>query len=141
MGTIDSSSLILKAKKYSDKLHAKQKRDNGESYTVHTHTVVKILKLVTEDPDILAAGYLHDTIENCGISREQLAKEFNERIATLVWEVTKTGKNCFPNLKSRSAFLIKFADRTHNLSEMDGEEWTEKRKQEYMDKSVFWDTD
>jgi (p)ppGpp synthase/HD superfamily hydrolase len=105
--------LITKAYFLADKLHNGQKRDSGKPYTWHTNKVADLLCLVTNDPTIVAAGYLHDVLE-----------------------VTKKGENCFPNLKSRDAFLIKFADRLQNLSDM--VTWNDGRKQRYMNKSIFW---
>src|SRR5208282_3067993 len=129
--------LMNKAQILAEKLHNGQKRDNGRPYSWHVNKVVSLLKIVTDDPSIICAGYLHDTLEDCDITKEELATQFGQRVADLVFEVTKKGENCFPNLKSRDAFLIKFADRLQNLSDM--VTWNEERKQAYMNKSVFWD--
>jgi (p)ppGpp synthase/HD superfamily hydrolase len=132
-----NEDLLNKAYMYASKMHEGQKRDSGKDYMWHITQVVNILKLVTNDPEIIAAAYLHDVLEDCPlITKDDLASEFGERVANLVWEVTKYGNNCFPNLKSRDAFLIKFADRLQNLSDMVG--WTPKHMQNYMNKSVFW---
>lgn len=130
--------LINKAMILAEKLHDGQKRDSGKPYSWHTNKVASILKLVTSDPSIICAGYLHDTLEDCNITKEEIAHDFGNRVADLVFEVTKTGENCFPNLKSRDAFLIKFADRLQNLSDM--VTWTPEQMQVYMNKSIFWQT-
>ena len=119
-------------------MHDGQKRDSGRPYMWHISKVADILSLVTNDPEIITAAYLHDILEDCPVTKEQLIDEFGERVANLVFEVTKVGNNCFPNLKSRDAFLIKYADRLQNLSDM--VTWSEKRKQSYMNKSIFWET-
>jgi guanosine-3',5'-bis(diphosphate) 3'-pyrophosphohydrolase len=128
--------LITKAYFLADKLHNGQKRDSGKPYTWHTNKVADLLCLVTNDPTIVAAGYLHDVLEDCEITYAELRQEMGDRVADLVFEVTKKGENCFPNLKSRDAFLIKFADRLQNLSDM--VTWNDGRKQRYMNKSIFW---
>jgi (p)ppGpp synthase/HD superfamily hydrolase len=128
--------LTEKARELSHKLHAGQLRDDGKPYTTHTDKVAEILSLVTNDPDIISAGYLHDSIEDKKISEKELRNIMGDRITNIVLEVTKEGTNCFPHLKSREAYLVKFADRLQNLSDMQG--WESKKQQTYMDKSVFW---
>ena len=130
------NDLITEAQELARKLHDGQKRDNGRPYIWHVEMVATILSLVTTDETIIAAGYLHDVLEDCDITKEELAMQFGNRVASLVFEVTKQGENCFPNLKTRDGYLIKFADRLQNLSDMDT--WNDGRKQRYMKKSVFW---
>jgi myo-inositol-1(or 4)-monophosphatase len=48
-----------------------------------------IASVMTEDPEILAAAVLHDVIEDCGVTREELRREFGERVAALVQSVTE----------------------------------------------------
>jgi (p)ppGpp synthase/HD superfamily hydrolase len=69
---------------------------------------------------------LHDVLENCSISERELRTAIGYRIADLSAKVTKQGENCFPNLKTRDGFLIKFADRLQNLSDMSG--WDQERR-------------
>lgn len=130
------TTTIQRARGLAYKLHDGQKRDNGNPYTWHVESVARILSTVTSDPEIIAAGYLHDVLEDCEISEPTLRRLMGDRITNLVLEVTKESENCFPNLKTRDAFLIKFADRLQNLSDMDT--WTEDQKQVYMNKSIFW---
>jgi len=127
---------VAKARELSHKLHKGQLRDDGKTYTSHTDKVAEILSLVTDNPDVISAGFLHDSIEDGKITIAELRSLVGDRVADLVVEVTKKGTNCFPNLKSREALLIKFADRLQNLSDMEG--WTPERQQAYMNKSVFW---
>lgn len=132
-----NEELLNKAYIYASKMHNGQKRDSGREYMWHITKVADILSLVTNDPEVIAAAFLHDVLEDCPIiTKADLASEFGQRVADLVWEVTKYGDNCFPNLKSRDAFLIKFADRLQNLSDM--VTWTPEQMQTYMNKSVFW---
>lgn len=129
--------LINRARRFATIAHQGQTRDNGDPYIIHPEQVARILSQVTSDPNIIAAGWLHDVIEDCGVSYETLVEQFNPRVADLVTEVTNNGKsNEFPNLKTRDGILIKFADRTSNLSDMAG--WDDKKVAWYLGKSKFW---
>lgn len=122
--------------------HGDQKDDCGKDYFAsHLVQVAQILMHVTKDNEIIAAAFLHDTLEDTDTTYEELEATFGKRIAGLVHEVTHEGKKdekgfYFPRLESRDAILIKFADRLSNLSRM--ESWDEKRKQHYLKKSKFW---
>lgn len=135
------NSLINKAHKYSELKHEKQIDDNGKPHYLHSIKVASILSLITDNTNVIAAGYLHDILEDTDTTFEELKNDFNEEIASLVHEVTHEGTKdskgyYFPWLKSRNAFLIKFADRLDNLSRM--ENWELDRKNQYMKKSKFW---
>ncbi len=113
-------------------------KDYFESHVVQVHNIVL---QVTDDPEILAACYLHDTIEDTKTTYEELKENFGVRIADLVNEVTHEGEKdqkgfYFPRLKSKDAMLIKFADRLSNLSRMGS--WGENRRDHYLKKSKFW---
>ena len=116
--------------------HKDQKYDNGSSYfDGHLQKTVDILKQVTDDIDIIIAGYLHDTIEDTDTTFTDIKNMFNPRIAGLVFEITKVDGG-FPNLKSQDAIIIKFADRLANISDMNA--WSRNRQQSYLYKSRFW---
>lgn len=136
----NTNTLINKAYRFARKKHAGQKDDNGYPYFFHPLQVSKILRLVTQDPNVIAAGLLHDTIEDTQTTYEELVKEFNQDIADLVMEVTHEGdKNTgytFPRLHTQRGIMIKFADRLSNLSRM--EAWGEERRQHYLLRSKFW---
>lgn len=137
--------IIDKARKFSQEKHKNQFDDAGLDYwTSHILQVVRIVSLVTPDPEMWAAALLHDTLEDTNTTPIELATEFGPRVARLVCELTHEGKKdqggyYFPNLKSRDAILIKFADRLSNLSRM--ETWDEKRQNQYLQKSKFWKSD
>ena len=86
-----SLTLIERAANYASVHHAGQFRRSGEPYTVHLINVAYILATLRVGPQTIAAGFLHDCIEDCGISRDELANEFDEEIADLVEAVTKIG--------------------------------------------------
>ena len=62
---------------------------------------------------------------------------FDKKVLKLVKEVTKTGYNKFPNLKTLDGYILKFADRLANLSRRKGGMDTDELSK-YMKKSVFW---
>ena len=127
---------------FAKKAHKGQKDDYGKDYfNAHSCQVANILSLVTDDEAILAAGYLHDVLEDTPITYNQLHCEFGAEIADLVNELTHEGKKdefgfYFPRLHSQKAILIKFADRLSNLSRMNC--WNEKRQAQYLKRSKFW---
>lgn len=128
--------LILKAKNYAMIKHMGQKRDDGTPFIFHPLRVSDYLSLACPtDINLICAGALHDVIEDCGVTLEELASEFNEDIASLVWEVTKI-VGTFPNLKTRRGIVLKFADRMDNLSDMKA--WDEKKIEQYLKSSQFW---
>ena len=86
-----SLALIAKAANYASEHHAGQFRKSGEPYIVHLINVAYILATLRVGPKTIAAGFLHDTIEDCGISHDELAQDFDEEIADLVEAVTKIG--------------------------------------------------
>ena len=119
---------------YIQKVNAYLKK--GSYPAKHAYQVVRILKQVTTDTNILAAGLLHDVLEDTDVTFTELLHNTNPIIAGLVWEVTKTGPNEFKNLKSLDAIRIKFADRLSNLSDM--KPWDDEHKKRFIKKSVFW---
>lgn len=133
--------IIAYAIEFAKEKHENQLDDGGLPYFNHLEQVANIVKLVTNDKNIIAAAYLHDTLEDTDTKFSELCDLFNPIVANLVYEVTHEGEKdnlgyYFPRLKSRDAILIKFADRLSNLSRM--EPWTEKRQKHYLRKSKFW---
>jgi len=133
---------ILHALIFADEAHKGQLDDTGESYfDKHLRHVAGILGAVGCSDDVIAAGILHDTLEDTTVDYPALVKEFGETIANLVLEVTHEGKNdnygyYFPRLKSRDGIMIKLADRMSNVSRMDA--WDEERRKQYLRKTRFW---
>ncbi len=134
-------NIVAKARIFAKKVHRGQLDDTGKPYIVHPEQVAQILGLITSDDNVVAAGWLHDTAEDCGVTHEELVKEFNQDVADLVFEVTHEGKKdsigyYFPRLHSQRGIIIKLADRLSNVSRMQG--WDEKRRQAYLRKTKFW---
>ena len=83
------AALLCRAYAYAAEKHEGQSRRSGEPYITHPLSVALILTELEMDDATLAAGLLHDVVEDCGVSRDQLAGEFGEEIADLVDGVTK----------------------------------------------------
>ena len=82
-------SVIIKAYEIARKLHDGQFRKSGEPYIIHPVAVAKILAQFGMDNETVIAGLLHDVVEDTRYTREQLAEDFDEKIADLVEGVTK----------------------------------------------------
>lgn len=120
--------IIDKASAFAAKAHAGQTRRGGEPYYNHVHRVADLVGELTKDEDIIAAAYLHDTMEDCGITAEELAIKFGESITSLVQELTNNesllkelGKEEYMVRKlstlTPKALLIKLCDTLNNMSE------------------------
>src|SRR4028118_106304 len=83
------AELLKRAHAYAREKHEGQFRNTGEPYITHPVEVVDILAGLEMDTPSIAAGFLHDVIEDCGVSRETLAAEFGDEVAGLVDAVTK----------------------------------------------------
>ena len=124
-------ALIQKAYVFSAAAHAGQIRLSGEPYLSHSLEVASILADLKLDAVTLAAGLLHDTVEDSGVSVERIAEEFGTETALIVDGVTKIGKMHFESREQAQAenirkmilamaedirvILVKLADRLHNI--------------------------
>lgn len=125
--------LIIKAYEFASKAHAGITRKSGEPYIIHPLAVAIILAKMHADADSIAAGLLHDCIEDVdGITTEVISEQFNPTVAFLVDGVTKIDKIKFGNNKKLAddastkklieymckdirILIIKLADRLHNM--------------------------
>jgi len=135
------TDLYTKAYNFAREAHASQVDDNGDPYFNHCQHVMEIVAQVTEDVEMLAAALLHDVIEDTDTTYEDLVREFPQRVADLVYEVTHEGRKdnygyYFPRLKSKDAILIKLADRMSNITRM--ESWDDDRREHYLKRTKFW---
>jgi (p)ppGpp synthase/HD superfamily hydrolase len=92
-----------------------------------------------------AAALLHDILEDTDVSYDTLASEFGVDVANLVQEVTHERRAddsgwYFPYLHSIRGIVLKFADRSSNLSRMEGV-WDTKHIEKYLKKSKFWQSE
>ncbi len=87
--TLADRELIQSAYRLAEKAHTGQKRASGEPYVNHCLAVAAILAEYSMPADIIAAGLLHDTIEDTPVKYEDLRSDFGEGVANLVQGVTK----------------------------------------------------
>ena len=126
--------LVEKAYRCCVEAHKGQRRLSGEEYYMHPFSVAKILVSLGMDSESIAAGLLHDVIEDTDITAEQVKKEFGAAVLTLVDGVTKLGKLPISAKEQQSenlrkmliamaqdirVIIIKLADRLHNMRTID----------------------
>ena len=127
----DDLELIRKAYDYSLKSHKGQNRASGEPYLVHPLEVANVLAEMKLDASAIAAGLLHDAVEDTRVTIDDVTREFGAQIAHIVEGVTKISKIQFASSEERQAenvrkmvlamvddirvVLIKLADRLHNM--------------------------
>src|SRR6266481_5613394 len=130
----DPRGLVARAYGFSELAHKDQKRKSGEAYFMHPLAAAEILHAWHLDDTTIAAGLLHDTVEDTGASLDQIRKEFGEDVAFLVDGVTKLGhikyrgaamkvenlrKMVLALSKDLRVVFIKLADRLHNMRTLD----------------------
>ena len=84
--------VITHACEFAEKAHEKQVRKSGEPYYNHVFQTGINLAELNMDADTIAAGILHDVLEDTPITEEEMRKEFGDHIVKLVNGVTKLGK-------------------------------------------------
>ena len=131
----DDLEIIRRAYDFSLQNHTGQSRASGEPYVVHPLEVAMILADMKMDANAIAAGLLHDCVEDTSVTIVDVRKEFGEQVAHLVEGVTKISKIDFATREERQAenlrkmmlamvddvrvVLIKLADRLHNMRTLD----------------------
>jgi GTP pyrophosphokinase len=127
----DDLELVRKAYEFSQKHHAGQTRASGEPYLVHPLGVAQVLAEMKMDGVAIAAGLLHDSVEDTSVTIVDIRKEFGEQVAHIVEGVTKISQIDFATREEQQAenlrkmmlamvddirvVLIKLADRLHNM--------------------------
>jgi len=124
-------NLLKKAYYFAEKAHAGQKRSSGEDYIIHPLNVAATLIKLRMDLDTIMAGLLHDVVEDCNITAQELEKEISPDVANLVVGLTKISKIKFKTkeesqienfrkmvvamAKDLRVIIVKLADRMHNM--------------------------
>src|SRR3954467_1068060 len=127
----DDLAIIKKAYDYSLKHHNGQSRASGEPYLAHPLQVALVLAELKLDPQAIAAGLLHDSVEDTVVTIQDIEREFGAQVAHIVEGVTKISKIDFASKEERQAenvrkmvlamvddirvVIIKLADRLHNM--------------------------
>ena len=81
--------IVQRAYRVAEEAHRKQKRNSGEPYINHCIEVAKILANLRVPPEVVAAGLLHDTVEDTNVTLEDIRRDFGDVVASLVDGVTK----------------------------------------------------
>jgi guanosine-3',5'-bis(diphosphate) 3'-pyrophosphohydrolase len=127
----DDLDLIRAAWAFCVQQHEGQNRASGEPYIIHPLEVAQVLAELKMDATAIAAGLLHDAVEDTDVTTEEIAKKFGEQVAHIVDGVTKLDKIKFANREDHQAenirkmllamvtdvrvVIIKLADRLHNM--------------------------
>jgi GTP pyrophosphokinase len=127
----DDLEIIRDAWRFCMEQHQGQKRASGEPYIIHPLEVGQVLAEMKMDSTAIAAGLLHDAVEDTDVSTPEIARRFGEQVAHIVEGVTKLDRIKFANKEDHQAenirkmllamvtdirvVLIKMADRLHNM--------------------------
>ncbi len=146
-----NTHLVEKAYVFAAKAHAGQIRKSGEPYLSHPLAVAYILAQMRLDLPTIAAGLLHDTVEDSSLTLEDLRKHFGEEVALIVDGVTKLSalpttdrfhkqaenfrKMLLAMAKDLRVILVKLADRLHNMRTLEFQAEPKRRRiaQETLD--------
>jgi (p)ppGpp synthase/HD superfamily hydrolase len=139
---------ILSAAQFAAEKHADQKRKGGEPFINHLIEVAHLVSTAIPEPDanLVAAAFLHDTIEDTGVTAAELTERFGQDVTGLVLEVTDD-KSLAPEVRKRlqiehapklsvRAQTIKLADKISNLRSILSSpppDWGYERKKQYFE--------
>ncbi len=127
----EDNNLICLAFEFAYELHQKQYRKSGEPYIAHPVAVAGLLRDLGGDNITIAAGFLHDVVEDTDVTLEEIEERFGDRVRLLVEGVTKLSKFNFSSktelqaenfrrmflamAKDIRVIVVKLADRLHNM--------------------------
>lgn len=121
---MNREELISKAEWFAKSKHYSQKRKySNKPYHTHPEKVANILHHMGTGAAVVAAGWLHDVLEDTDTTHEEIKKIFGEKVANLVAELTYTGEKKDKKHQqakkmakmSKDALTVKLADRYHNI--------------------------
>ena len=127
----DPEALLASAFDFAYQLHEGQFRASGEPYIIHPVAVADLLRDIGASAGVIAAGFLHDVVEDTDVTSEEIEQHFGAEVRALVEGVTKLGGIHFTNHTEAQAenlrrmflamasdirvVLVKLADRLHNM--------------------------
>ena len=107
-------TLVDKARAFAIRAHCRidqRRKYTRQPYDVHLRAVARIVASVTRDPEMIAAAWLHDTVEDTPVTLQQIRTAFGDRVALLVEELTDVSRPDDGNRETRKAL-----DRHHLAS-------------------------
>lgn len=118
-----ANSMIDRARVLAGVAHAGQKYGD-QPYMAHIEDVVRRVKQITDDPEIICAAYLHDTVEDTDVTYGDIQQQFGDNVAAMVWAVTGIGANRAEKMANAiekiahtpGADFVKSADRLSNAA-------------------------
>ncbi|MEQ8537453.1 MAG: bifunctional (p)ppGpp synthetase/guanosine-3',5'-bis(diphosphate) 3'-pyrophosphohydrolase [Coleofasciculus sp. D1-CHI-01] len=129
--TPDDAALVVRAFEFAYQLHSEQYRASGEPYIAHPVAVAGLLRDLGGNSTMMAAGLLHDVVEDTDVTLEEIESIFGAEVRHLVEGVTKLSKFNFSSKTERQAenfrrmflamakdirvIVVKLADRLHNM--------------------------
>lgn len=127
----DNNQLVCRAFEFAYQLHKGQMRASGEPYIAHPVAVANILRSLGGDSAMIAAGFLHDVVEDTDVTADEIEAHFGAEVRQMVEGVTKLSKFRFNSKTERQAenfrrmflamaqdirvIVVKLADRLHNM--------------------------
>ena len=150
---------LRNAYNFALKVHGDTRRKTGDPYITHPLSVAMILAEIGHETDIIVSAILHDVVEDCNVTVEQLEKEFGRNVADMVNAVTKESRRLSgdPEISpadlddlsdqkfrteirkkhNRKAVYVKCADRIHNLRTISVFSEEKQRKKAYHTRTVI----
>jgi (p)ppGpp synthase/HD superfamily hydrolase len=115
--------IVARARALAIEAHRDQKYGT-QPYVVHISDVVKRVMTITQDPEVIAAAWLHDVAEDTEVTIDEIRSQFGDNVANMVWAVTGEGPNRAAKManaiakiaQTPGAELVKSADRLSNAS-------------------------
>ena len=130
----EDEALIRKAYEFAQEAHKDHTRYSGEPYFMHPTAVAKHLAELGMDAPTVAAGLLHDTVEDTGVSEDRIEEVFGHEVRFLVEGVTKLGQHKYRGAERHAeslrrllvatsadvrVLIVKLADRYHNMTTLE----------------------
>lgn len=127
----DNNHLVFRAFEFAYQLHKGQMRASGDPYIAHPIAVANILRSLGGDSNMIAAGFLHDVLDDTAVTADEIEANFGSEVRQLVEGVAKLSKFQFDSKTERQAenfrrmflamaqdirvIVVKLADRLHNM--------------------------